>query len=138
LDVVPFVPREERKVRDFLTLDNAAVRRMVDDELKRISVRAFERITSDPKAPTNVELNFLRAAHDLATYARLKDLRDQQLGLFVMTPTRDSIPGAELERLENILGEQSWSLEKQGFVVTAHDAAAPLARDVWKWSGVAN
>lgn len=170
LDVVPFIPREERKARDFVTLDNAAVRRLVDDELKRISGLAFERISGDSqravmdkttgeshwldfnleppgkagsvisavyKTPTNVELNFLRASHDLATYARLKGLRDQQLGLFVMTPSRDSMPGAELERLENILGEQSWSLEKQGFVVSAHDLAGPLARDVWEWAGLA-
>ena len=41
-----------------------------------------------------------------------------------------------LERLKNILGEQSWSLEKQGFVVSAHDVAGPLARDVWEWSGI--
>lgn len=169
LDVVPFVSREERKARDFVTLDNAAVRRMVNEELKRISGLAFERITTghqraivdkntgeshwldfnlEPrgkagsvisavyKTPVNVELNFLRAAHDLATYARLKSLRDQQLGLFVMTPARDSMPVAELDRLENILGEQSWSLEKQGFVVAAHDTAGPLAQDVWEWSGL--
>lgn len=48
-DVVPFLPREERKQRDFVTLDNTSVRRMVDDELKRIAGLAFERISTEPR-----------------------------------------------------------------------------------------
>jgi hypothetical protein len=169
LDVVPFIPREERKARDFVTLDNTAVRRLVDDELKRIAGLAFERIRTEPqralrdqatgeshwlefnleppgkagnvisavyKTPTNVELNFLRASRDLATYARMKGLRDRQLALFVMTPKPGAMPAPELERVENILGEQSWNLEKQGFVVSAHSDPAPLAKDVWDWASV--
>lgn len=169
LDVVPFIPREERKVRDFITLDNTAVRRMVDDELKRIAGLAFERIHTEPqralrdqvtgelhwlefnlepagkagnvisavyKTPTNVELNFLRASRDLATYAKVKGLHDRQLALFVMTPALGAMPAIELERVENILGEQSWNLEKQGFVVSAHADAGLLARDVWEWAAL--
>jgi hypothetical protein len=89
------------------------------------------------KTPTNVELNFLRASRDLATYAKITGLHDRELALFVLTPASDAIPAAEFERLENILGEQSWSLEKQGFVVSAHSAPEPLARDVWNWADVA-
>lgn len=170
VDVVPFLPRDERKARDFVTLDNSMVRRMVDEELKRIAGLGFERISVEPqravadratgeshwlefnlepkgkagsvisavyKTPANIELNFLRASRDLATYARLKQLSDQQLGLFVMTPTKDSMLPAEFDRIENLLGEQGWNLEQQGFVVSAHDTAAPLARDVWEWAAVA-
>lgn len=166
-DVVPFIPREERKTRDFVSLDNAAVRRLVNEELKRIAGLDFERIAVEParavrdlisgethwlefnlepegtagnvisavyKTPTTVELNFLRASRDLSTYAKLKKLRDRQLGLFIMMPTKDSMPPAEFDRIENILGEQSWSLEQQGFRVASHDAAAPLAKDVWEWA----
>lgn len=169
LDVIPFIPRDERKARDFVTLDNAAVRRLVDDELKRIAGLSFERISTtaqravidrstgqshwlefnlEPtgkagsvisavyKTPTSVELNFLRASRDLATYARVRDLRDHQLGLFVMIPAKGTMPASELDRIENILGEQSWSLEQQGFVVSAHDTPGPLARDVWEWAAV--
>jgi len=168
-DVVPFLPREERKQRDFVTLDNISVRRMVDDELKRIAGLAFERISTEPrralrdqatgeshyvefnleppgkagsvisavyKTPVNVELNFLRASSDLATYARVKGLRDSQLALFVMTPAETAMPPSELERVENILGEQSWNLEKQGFLVSTHTAAYALAQDVWEWAEV--
>ncbi|OOG58082.1 hypothetical protein B0E49_04440 [Polaromonas sp. C04] len=170
LDVVPFIPREERKTRDFITLDNTSVRRMVDDELKRIAGLSFERIHTEPqralrdhatgeshwlefnleppgkagsvisavyKTPTSVELNFLRASRDLATYARVKGLLDRQLALFVMTPAPGAMPPAELERVENILGEQSWNLEKQGFLISAHSSPSPLAQDVWDWAGVA-
>lgn len=169
LDVVPFIPREERKARDFITLDNTAVRRMVDDELKRIAGIAFERIHTEPqralrdqttgevhwlefnleppgkagsvisavyKTPTNVELNFLRASRDLATYAKVKRLHDQQLALFVLTPAFNAVPAADMERLENILGEQSWNLEKQGFVVSTHASPASIAQDVWDWAGI--
>jgi hypothetical protein len=169
LDVVPFIPREQRKAREFVTLDNTAVRRLVDDELKRIAGLAFERISTVPnraisdqetsdahwlefnlepdgkagsvisavyKTPSTIELNFLRASRDLATYARLRKLRDRQLGLFVMTPQRDAMAPLELDRVDNILGEQSWNLEQQGFVVSAHDSAALLARDVWDWAEV--
>lgn len=169
-DVVPFLPREQRKARDFVTLDNNAVRRMVDDELKRIAGISFERIsTQEPqralvdkasgeahwlefnleppgkagsvisavyKTPTNVELNFFRASQDLATYARIKGIRDKQLGLFILTPVDGTMTAPEMERVENIVGEQSWSLEKQGFVVSTHDSPSPLAKDIYEWSEV--
>lgn len=169
LDVVPFLPREERKARDFTTLDNTAVRRMVDEELKRIAGLGFERIHTEPqralrdrvtgevhwlefnleppekagsvisavyKTPTNVELNFLRASRDLATYAKIKGLHEQQLALFVLTPAPGAVSAVESERLENILGEQSWSLEKQGFVVSSHSFPELLAQDVWNWAAM--
>ncbi|WIT12340.1 hypothetical protein PFX98_01670 [Paucibacter sediminis] len=168
-DVVPFIPRDERKTRDFVSLDNAAVRRLVNDELKRIAGLAYERIATEPeravkdqntgeahwlefnlepegkagnvisavyKTPNTIELNFLRASRDLSTYAKLKKLSDQQLGLFIMMPAKDSMPAIDFDRVENILGEQSWSLEQQGFRVAAHDSAVPLAQEVWEWAGV--
>jgi hypothetical protein len=166
-DVVPFVPKEDRKTREFLTLDNAAVRQRVDQELKRIAGLSFERIVTEPqrvildqatgephrldfnlepngragsvisavyKTPDRVELNFLRASRDLATYGRLRGL-ESKLAIFVMTPAKGAMPPADLERMENVLGEQSWSLEKQGFVVATHDDAHLLAQDVFDWSG---
>lgn len=167
-DVVPFLPRDERKAREFVTLDNAAVRRLVDDELKRIAGIQFESISVEPqramldrttgeshwlefnleppgkagnvisavyKTPDRIELNFLRASRDLVTYARLKHL-NAQLAVFVMTPSKESMPVADFDRVENIVGEQSWSLEQQGFVVASHDSAVPLAQDVWDWASV--
>ena len=48
------------------------------------------------------------------------------------------MPPAEVERIENILGEQSWNREKQGFVVAAHTSPAALAQDVWDWASLEN
>jgi hypothetical protein len=168
-DVVPFLPKEERKARDFITLDNTAVRQLVNDELKRIAGLAYERIATEPqrammdkltgeahrlefnleppgkagsvisavyKTPDRIELNFLRASRDLTTYARLRGLKEQP-GLFVMTPAKGSMPDADFDRVEDVLGEQSWSLEQQGFVIAAHETAKPLAQDVWEWAKVA-
>lgn len=168
MDVIPLLPREERKTRDFSTLDNSAVRRLIDDELKRIAGLDFERIAVPPqrammdrltreshwlefnleppgkagnvisavyKTPDRIELNFLRASRDLATYARLRELTEQ-LAVFVMTPTADSMPASDFDRVENILGEQSWNLEQQGFLVSSHDSARPLAQDIWDWAAL--
>ena len=166
-DVVPFVPTEEKKTREFVPLDNATVRQLVDAELKRIAGMAFERIVTAPerqfldretgeshrfefnldtsekvgnvisavyKTPDRVELNFLRASRDLATYARLKDLRNP--AIFVMSPPEGSMPRVDRTRIENVLDEQSWSLEKQGFRVSAHEDAVSLANDIWEWAEV--
>ena len=166
LEVVPFLPKEEKRGRDFVTLDNSAVRKLVNDELKRIAGLAFERIVTDPqrairdsttgeshwldfnlepqgkagsvisavyKTPDRIELNFLRASRDLATYQRVKKVRGP-LGVFVMTPKPDSMPATDLDRIENVLGEQSWNLEQQGFLVSSHDSPVPLATDVWTWA----
>ena len=166
-DCVPFIPNEERRAKDFATLDNRSVRRLVEEELKNIASVSFEKIVTEPnrqirdtltgdshwlefnleppnkagnvisgvyKSADRVELSFLRASRDLATYARLKTV--ENLALFVMTPQADSMPPSDFDRLENVLGEQSWSLEKQGFTVIAHDSAAPLAKDVWDWAGI--
>lgn len=170
LDTVPFIPRDERKTRDFVTLDNASVRRLVDEQLKRIAGLAFERIVTEPqraiadqasgerhwldfnlepvgkagsvisavyKTPNTIELNFLRASRDLATYARFRKLSDQPLAIFIMTPRKEMMGPAEFEKVENVLGEQSWNMEQQGFRVAAHDAAEPLAREVWDWAALA-
>ncbi len=167
IDSVPFIPRDVRKAKDFVTVDNAGARHMVNEALKRIGGMAFERISlagetvvrdmdsgeahtldvnlgPDGKAgsvisavyktPTNVELNFLRASRDIATYARMKDMQDGAKGLFILIPSKGVLPGSDFDRMEGMLAEQSWRLEKQGFVVSAHDTPAALANDILGWA----
>ncbi|MCO5101897.1 MAG: hypothetical protein M9885_13565 [Burkholderiaceae bacterium] len=166
-DVVPFIPKEERRLRDFETMDNEAVRELVNRELKRIARMAFERIViesvhdvAEPgsgarhrlefnlhpegkvgsvvsavyKGHERVELNLLRASEDVSTFARLRNLEDR--ALFVMAPKPDSMPKPDMERLENVLGERLWRLEKRGFRVATHDGAQPLAQEIVDWAGV--
>lgn len=165
-EVVPFIPSSEKRVREFVPLDNSTVRQLVDDELRRIAGIAFERISCPPlrsvtdsesggthqlefnletdskagnvisavyKTPDRVELNFLRASRDLATYSRLR--QKSQLAVFVMVPASGAMPSADRLRIENVLDEQSWNLEKQGFVVSAHEGAPELAADILEWAG---
>lgn len=166
--VIPFHPKDVRKIKIFDSLDNTAVRNLVNNELKRIANLDFERISTEPqravldattgqrhwldfnlepegkagsvisavyKTPSTIELNFLRASRDLATYARMKSLNNQ-LGLFVMTPKMGVLSDLEHDRIENVLGEQSWRLEQQGFRVVVHEEPILLANEVWEWAGV--
>lgn len=165
LDVVPFVPTEEKRSREFVPMDNATVRQLVENELKRIAGIKFEQIVTAPdrffldstsgeshrfefnletsqkvgntisavyKTPDRVELNFLRASRDLTTYTRLKNLKNP--AIFVMAPSDNSMPRDDRMRIENVMDEQSWSLEKQGFRVSAHQDAAALAGDILEWA----
>lgn len=167
-DVVPFIPKDERRLREFETMDNEAVRELVNRELKRIAGTAFERIVTEPvrdveepgsgerhrlefnlhpvgkvgsvvsavyKTHDRVELNLLRASEDVSTFARLREIEDR--ALFVMAPRPDSMPKPDLERLENVLGERLWRLEKRGFRVATHDVAQPLAQEIADWAGAA-
>lgn len=86
------------------------------------------------KTPDRSELNFLRASRDLATYSQLKSKKG--LAIFVMTPATGTMDAMERKRIENVLDQQSWSLEKQGFLVSAHERAEALADDILEWSGV--
>lgn len=166
-EAVPFIPSHEKKVREFVPFDNAAVRQLVDEELRRIAGLSFERISCPPlrsvtdpvsggshqlefnletdakvgnvisavyKTPDRVELNFLRASRDLATYSQLK--QKNELAVFVMVPRSGAMPAADRLRIENVLDEQSWNLEKQGFVVSAHEGAAEIAADILEWADI--
>lgn len=88
------------------------------------------------KTPQTVELSYLRASTDLATFRSMRG-RDLQPGIFVMAPKQGSMPAPDYGRIEAILDEQSWRLEQQGFVVSTHDEAGLLAQDIWEWSGLA-
>jgi hypothetical protein len=68
----------------------------------------------------------------LAAYARIKGLHDRQLGLFLMSAAEGSLTHVDEQRLDNIIGEQSWSLEKQGLIVCTRSCPAPLAKDIWE------
>lgn len=56
--------------------------------------------------------------------------------ILVMTPAKDSMSPSELDRRDNVVGGQNWNLEKQGFLVAAHDTAEALARDVLERASV--
>jgi hypothetical protein len=86
------------------------------------------------KTPGTVELNLLRASRDLATYGTIRKV--DNLALFIMTGKRDQFEGSEYARLSDLIDEQSWCLERQGFRVVSFDEPLPIARSILEWAAV--
>lgn len=79
-----------------------------------------------------VEMNLLRANLDLTTFAKLKHIDDK--GVFLMLPERSQLEQNEWERIENVVGEHSWKLERDGFRVVSQDSADGLAKKIYDWA----
>lgn len=84
------------------------------------------------KTPNIVEMNLLRANLDLTTFSKIQKIDDK--GVFLMLPERAQLDPNEWERIENVVGEQSWKLEKDGFRVVSLDSANGLAREIYDWA----
>jgi hypothetical protein len=84
------------------------------------------------KTTSIVEMNLLRANLDLTTFSKLQRIDDK--GVFLMLPHRTDLAPAEWERIENVVGEQSWKLEKDGFRVVSLDSADGLAKEIYDWA----
>ncbi len=86
------------------------------------------------KTPDTVELNLLRSSRDLATYARIRKVDD--LALFIMTAKQEQYESTDFARMRNLIDEQSWRLERQGFRVVSFDEPLPIAQSIIEWAGV--
>ena len=86
------------------------------------------------RTPNTIELNLLRSSRDLATYARIREVRD--VAMFIMSAQRHQFVPSEYERISELLDEQSWRLENQGFRVTVFDDPKAIATDVLEWAGL--
>lgn len=84
------------------------------------------------KTVQSIEMNLLRANLDLATFAKLQGIYDR--GVFLMLPSRASLDNAEWDRVENVVGEQSWKLERDGFRVVSLDNPEGLASEIYDWA----
>jgi hypothetical protein len=86
------------------------------------------------KTPSTVELNLLRASRDLATYGTIRKVDD--LALFIMTGKREQFEASEFSRMSDLVDEQSWCLERQGFRVVSFDEPRPIAESILEWAAV--
>lgn len=86
------------------------------------------------KTPGTVELNLLRASRDLATYGTIRKVDD--LALFIMTAKREQFESSEYARMSDLIDEQSWCLERQGFQVVSFDEPLPIAQSILEWAAV--
>lgn len=87
------------------------------------------------KTPGTVELNLLRASRDLATYGTIRKV--DNLALFIMTGKREQFESGEFARMSDLVDEQSWCLERQGFRVVSFDEPRPIADSILEWAAVA-
>lgn len=164
-DMVVLEPHNNPKIRQFESLDNPAVRDLVNIELKKIAAMDFEKIVLDSKSgfsvvdgdrkhffdinlrttracgsvvsavyktAQSIEMNLLRANIDLSTFSKIKNIQDK--GVFLMLPERGDLENNEWTKIENVVGEQSWKLEKDGFRVVSLDSAQEIAREIYDWA----
>jgi len=86
------------------------------------------------KTPGTVELNLLRASRNLATYGTIRKV--DNLALFIMTGKRAQFESGEFARMSDLVDEQSWCLERQGFRVVSFDEPRPIAESILEWAAV--
>jgi hypothetical protein len=163
--LVVLEPHITSKVRQFESLDNPAVRDLVNCELKKIAAMDYEKIVLDSKSgfsvedgdrthyfdinlrttracgsvvsaiyktAQSIEMNLLRANIDLSTFSKIKNIKEK--GVFLMLPDRSDLDGNEWNKIGNLVDEQSWKLEKDGFRVVSLDSAHEIAKEIYDWA----
>lgn len=84
------------------------------------------------KSPASVELNLLKSSRDLTTYSRVKNLND--IGLFLLLPNQEALPPKDYKKIEDMIGEQEWKLERDGFRVVSLPSEQQLAQEIYLWA----
>lgn len=102
-------------------------------DLNLVTKRACGSVTSAAyKAPQTVELNLLKASHDLTTYSRIRDLNS--IGLFLFMPEVSALDPKDYKRIEDMIGEHEWKLERSGFHVVSLSSPSQLAQEIYDWA----
>lgn len=84
------------------------------------------------KTVQSIEMNLLRANLDLTAYCRFNNFSAR--GVFLMLPDQSKLEPKEWRKVEDVVGEQSWKLERDGFRVAAFDSPELLAKEVYDWA----
>lgn len=84
------------------------------------------------KTAQSVEMNLLKSSRDLTTYSRIRDIDD--IGLFLLLPEPSAIDPKEYKRIEGVIHDYEWKLERDGFRVASMPSAAELAREIYDWA----
>lgn len=84
------------------------------------------------KSPISVELNLLKSSRDLTTYSRLKNVAD--IGLFMLLPDEQSMEPKEYKHIGDLITEQEWKLERDGFRVVSFASEKTLAEEIYEWA----
>lgn len=84
------------------------------------------------KSAQSVEMNLLKASLDLTTYSRVKGL--DSVGLFLLLPDATAIEPKEFKRIEEVIGDHEWKLEREGFQVSSLANPEQLAAEIYDWA----
>lgn len=84
------------------------------------------------KTSQTVELNLLKSSRDLTTYSRVKKL--ENIGLFLLMPEIEAFEPKEYKKIEDIISEHEWKLERDGFHIVSLSSASDLASEIYKWA----
>ncbi len=84
------------------------------------------------KTATTIEINLLRTTRDLTTYSRIKKINDT--GVFLLLPNKELLEPKEYKHIDDLIGEQSWKLERDGIRVVSLDSHVALAKEVYDWA----
>lgn len=84
------------------------------------------------KTVPSIEMNLLRANLDLTAYCRFNNLSSR--GVFLMLPEQSRLEPKDWHKVVDVVSEQSWKLERDGFHVVAFDSPDLLAKDVYDWA----
>jgi len=84
------------------------------------------------KSHLSVEMNLLKASLDLKTCRSIKRL--ESAGLFLLTPSPDLMEAREYKRIEDVIDEHEWKLERDGFRVVSMCEPTDLAREIYDWA----
>lgn len=114
-----------------ILLDYEGVKHFLD--LNLLTSRACGSVTSAVyKTPQSVEINLLKSSRDLTTYSRVRKM--DSIGLFLLLPDSSSMEPKEFKRIEEVIDEHEWKLERDGFRVTSMASASELAREIFEWA----
>ena len=160
--MAPAVPAKKEK--GFQFIDTPTARRMVNEHLTEIAKLDFNRIVAEESgilladgagkhfldlnltppgccgsvistvyaSTQTVEMNLHRASRDLTTYARIRST--DGTGLFMLPPPPKALEAKERIKMEKLLADYQWKLERDGFRVVSRESPEDLAVDVYEWA----
>ncbi|SFR57404.1 hypothetical protein SAMN05216203_1493 [Marinobacter daqiaonensis] len=84
------------------------------------------------KSPQTIELNLLKSSRDLTTFSKIRGIND--IGLFLLLPHEGTMSEKEFRSIDQLLKEQEWKLERDGFRVVSLPSEQDLAKEIYDWA----
>jgi hypothetical protein len=102
-------------------------------DLNLLTAKSCGSVTSAAyKSAQTVEMNLLKASLDLTTYRRIRNF--DSIGLFLLMPDAGTIEPREYKRIEEVIDQHEWKLERDGFRVTSLADTTQLAQEIYDWA----